>query len=95
MGERFTDRKRHVLTEQTIQAWKRTGRYGKDFGCLLCGDMFGVGDGYRWVFANHASSPFRRGNFFVCDACDRGDDENLRAAQRMVESINPVMRARI
>ena len=80
----WTDRKPHTATETETQAFKRSRKW---FGCLLCGKTFGVGDGYRWVFANYSEAPFRHGNFFVCDACDEGDVPTIQKAATLAESL--------
>jgi len=70
-----------VTLEQTKLKW------GSEFGCLLCNAKFLEGNGFRFVFANYQGSVFNYGNFFVCDLCDKGDVENLRLANEIVETI--------
>ena len=64
----FTDRKPFTVQENSS--------FRKPFHCGLCGHDFIVGDVARWVYAN-STAMHRTGNFFVCDACDTGIDDEL------------------
>lgn len=92
---RFTDRLRHVATLAIIESMKRARRDREPFGCLLCGHVFIVGDGYRWIYCNDGLSPWKGGNFFVCDNCDHGDGECQERAAEINASINSLMKARM
>lgn len=79
---KLLDRTPHEVTPELLKPYTkgRLRRPREAFGCLICGHVFEVGDTYRWVYANGKGSPFRGGNFFICEGCDCPDDEALQKA---------------
>jgi hypothetical protein len=83
----FTDGKPWVVTEaQTKLAW------GGGFHCRLCGHDFKAGDTARWIFANFTGSPSHYGNFLVCTACDKGNEETLRLAGEQENTLRGLLK---
>ena len=83
--DRFTDQKRRICSQAEAD-----GKWGLDkhgLYCTLCGHIFRVGDGWRWVYANDGGGG--HGNFEVCDACDGPDVlERYRAACTRIDEIS-------
>lgn len=89
----FTDRKPFTLDAKSMAMWRKSKP--DDFGCLLCGHVFQEGDTARWIYANGPDSVYRGGNFFVCSACDDGDEACRTIAAEMTSDINPILRRRL
>lgn len=71
-----------VVSEETQTAFKRVN---KDFNCRLCGRFFIIGDIARWVYAN-GTPGIHTGNFFVCEECDKPNDELLPLAEESLSN---------
>lgn len=70
----FTKQKRVLVDAGMVKAkWR----------CPLCGHVFEVGEGVRWVYMNDGTH--HTGNITVCDSCD-GDDVKERADKMFTEA---------
>lgn len=65
----FTDQKPFLVTKQLLEAFKRKRR---PWCCALCGHLFAEGETARWLFSNR-----RCGNFFFCQPCNQGSNEEI------------------
>lgn len=81
----FTDGLPRVATERDVRAPWCGYRDGSAFRCRLCGHRFQVGDVWRFVFLNFATSECHHGNCLVCERCD-GPDVVQRLAAQEVEA---------
>lgn len=74
----FTDQKQRTATEQDCKAPWGGHKDGKAFRCKLCGHKFVPGDKWRWLFGKGIT------NFIVCEKCDVGSDDELRAKMKAI-----------
>ncbi len=84
----FTSGERMIATDHDCNIAKWSGREPGNFWCNTCGHKFAVDDGYRWIYAN-GNSP-SAGNFMVCDQCDIGNEDLIKARQKALKLLDTV-----
>lgn len=81
----FTDQKRRFCSQ--AEADTKWGLDKHRLHCTLCGHIFEVGEGWRWVYANDGGGG--HGNFEVCDDCDGPAVlERYRVACKLIDEVS-------
>ena len=86
----FLDRNITTTTRELIRSFERVGNRNS-FGCLLCGNLFQVGDKFRWIFSPKGTT----GNFYVCEKCNGPDEEMIDKAIILLKNANVVLARRV